>query len=510
MGIELVAWHNDLLGRKTDATYLYQLIKGRAKQQRNSGSVVINVDARWGQGKSYFIDNMYRDVLRKKHPAITIDAWKYDYVDDPYTYVMAELDEYFETLIAKNKKKKTGKEKVLEKLDAVRSNAGKLLWVGLKGAAKRAGRYAIGTAADEMVEVVEQYTPTLKHDAEGIAKDVEKHLVEVTDKIISAYIKKRLDDFTETKASLETFRNNLSKLIELLETEFGMQMPMYVFIDELDRCRPTYAIQMLERIKHLFDIPNLAFVVATDTTSLSHSVKAVYGGEFDSRQYLQRFFHRTYKLPVATREKILAGMIMNSGIDLNMWSTPDPLPDAETYSRFFDITSRKFGLSIRQAQQSFHILNDITNAADNEFKLEITFLYCLICEFISEGDLERNNFSNIENKTKRFGSEWTVDFSGTTIDYHKIISQISSYARSTIEKAFHNAESEYKSDNRHNNHYIFEYLKSEYRKKSKTSTNQTTEFYDYYDLINCAKNSYKEDDEDEYVEGDPDEFERAR
>ncbi len=145
--------------------------------------------------------------------------------------------------------------------------------------------------ADEMMEVVEQYAPTsLLKEAKGAVEDVENKIVQVSDTIISAYIKKRLDDFSETKESLENFRVNLASLIDLLHTEYGMQLPMYIFVDELDRCRPTYAIQMLERIKHLFDIPNLAFVVATDTTSLSHSIKAVYGSEFDSKQYLQRFF----------------------------------------------------------------------------------------------------------------------------------------------------------------------------------------------------------------------------
>lgn len=350
-----VPWENDLLTRKTDANYVYQLIKGRSKQ--HSGSVVINVDARWGQGKTYFLTNMYLDVLEKKHPAVKIDAWKYDYVDDPYTYVMAELDEYFETLLVlkrgKTKADKDTKAVIRQKVAAVRANAGKLLWVGLKGAAKRAGRFVIAEGTDEMIEVVEQYAPTsLAKEAKGAIEDAEKQMVEVSDNIINAYIKKRLDDFSETKESLENFRENLTQLIELLATEFKMKMPMYIFVDELDRCRPTYAIQMLERIKHLFDIPNLAFVVATDTTSLSHSIKAVYGSEFDSKQYLQRFFHRTYKLPVATRQHILEAMIVQSDVDLEIWSLPDISESVATYARFFDVTSRKFGLSVRQAQQS--------------------------------------------------------------------------------------------------------------------------------------------------------------
>lgn len=490
-----VPWENDLLTRKTDANYVYQLIKGRSKQ--HSGSVVINVDARWGQGKTYFLTNMYLDVLEKKHPAVKIDAWKYDYVDDPYTYVMAELDEYFETLLVlkrgKTKADKDTKAVIRQKVAAVRANAGKLLWVGLKGAAKRAGRFVIAEGTDEMIEVVEQYAPTsLAKEAKGAIEDAEKQMVEVSDNIINAYIKKRLDDFSETKESLENFRENLTQLIELLATEFKMKMPMYIFVDELDRCRPTYAIQMLERIKHLFDIPNLAFVVATDTTSLSHSIKAVYGSEFDSKQYLQRFFHRTYKLPVATRQHILEAMIVQSDVDLEIWSLPDISESVATYARFFDVTSRKFGLSVRQAQQSIQILTDITDAADSAFPLEITFLYCLICQFIKESEVSQEQFKQILVTITSFGQDWMVD---ANVNYNKIIAGINAASKQTLETAFRQSETNWKSDSDVNNHYVYEFLKREYRVKSRTGTATRTQFSEYYDLINCAKNTFIEDED---------------
>lgn len=488
-----VPWENDLLTRKTDGNYVYQLIKGRAKQ--HSGSVVVNVDARWGQGKTYFLTNMYLDVLEKEHPAVKIDAWKYDYVDDPYTYVMAELDEYFEILLVlkrgKTKADRAEKAIVREKIDAIRANAGKLLWVGLKGVAKRAGRFVIAEGADEMIEVVEQYAPTsLANEAKGAIEDAEKQLVAVSDNIINAYIKKRLDDFSETKESLENFRDNLTQLIELLATKFEMKMPMYIFVDELDRCRPTYAIQMLERIKHLFDIPNLAFVIATDTTSLSHSIKAVYGSEFDSKQYLQRFFHRTYKLPVATRKHIMEAMITQSGVNLQMWSLPDESAYAATFARFFDVTSRKFGLSVRQAQQSVQILTDITAASHGNFPLEITFLYCLICQFIKEGEVSREQVAKVLETTGRFGSDWSDE---GNINYNKIISNINAASKQNLETAFRQSETNWRSDSDVNHHYIYEFLKSEYRVKSKTGTAAGTQFSEYYDLINCAKNAYIED-----------------
>jgi predicted KAP-like P-loop ATPase len=80
------------------------------------------------------------------------------------------------------------------------------------------------------------------------------------------------------------------------DSEGKLEKPMFVFIDELDRCRPTYAIELLETVKHLFDIPDLIFVIATDTEQLQHSVKSVYGEGFDASRYLYRFFNRSFSL----------------------------------------------------------------------------------------------------------------------------------------------------------------------------------------------------------------------
>jgi hypothetical protein len=70
-----------------------------------------------------------------------------------------------------------------------------------------------------------------------------------------------------------------------------------ILIDELDRCRPTYAIEMLEAIKHWFCVPNVVFVLAMDREQLSHSIRAVYGQGFDVDGYFLRFFHLLEQMP---------------------------------------------------------------------------------------------------------------------------------------------------------------------------------------------------------------------
>ncbi|MDA5241026.1 KAP family NTPase [Agrobacterium sp. MAFF310724] len=484
-------WDNDLLGRERDSAYLYSLIKNRSKKQKTEGSVVVNIDARWGQGKSFFLHNMYRQVLAEGHPAISINAWKYDYVDDPYTYVMSELERYFQSLV--DRQQSSIKEKIKAKAAAVRDNAGKLLWLGIKGVGKRASRYAFGAAADEMVEVVEQYAPAIKSETEGVLADVEKQLVEVTDEIIGAYIKKRLDDFQDTKEALQSFRDSLEALVKLLEDELKMKMPMFIFIDELDRCRPPYAIQMMERIKHLFDVPQLAFVIATDTTSLSHSVQAVYGPKFDGREYLGRFFHRTYKLPSASRKRIISAMIIADGIDLNRWRYPAYNTTLETYSEFIDLTAGKFDLSIRQVEQSLHILFDITFAHDERFTLEIIYLYTLICYSIKHGTLDKSDWSEISSFMINFGDDWFVELSSGPVGFFEIIQRIRKISEMSINDALADLSDKAREIGDAESSYFYEAIKVEYHADSGRHRLENTDYDVYFDLINHAKNSYIDD-----------------
>ena len=85
--------------------------------------------------------------------------------------------------------------------------------------------------------------------------------------------------------------------------------PVVVVIDELDRCRPLYAIELLEVAKHLFSVENIVFVLAINLRELGHSIKAVYGSDFDSHEYLERFIDITIPLPKAEREQFMRNLM---------------------------------------------------------------------------------------------------------------------------------------------------------------------------------------------------------
>lgn len=92
---------------------------------------------------------------------------------------------------------------------------------------------------------------------------------------------------------------------------------LVVCVDELDRCRPEYALSLLEVIRHLFDVPGVVVLLAINRSELSHSVKSIFGGDFSADRYLRRIVDRTVQLPVPQhlhRQEFLAHLLTEVGL----------------------------------------------------------------------------------------------------------------------------------------------------------------------------------------------------
>ena len=97
---------------------------------------------------------------------------------------------------------------------------------------------------------------------------------------------RHLADYLEKRAAKEELKQHLANLAT--EGRGDTDQPLLFIIDELDRCRPTFAIELLERVKHIFDVPNIAFVFGINRDELVKSLESVYGG-IDAGTYLRRF-----------------------------------------------------------------------------------------------------------------------------------------------------------------------------------------------------------------------------
>jgi predicted KAP-like P-loop ATPase len=113
-------------------------------------------------------------------------------------------------------------------------------------------------------------------------------------------------------------------------------------VDELDRCRPTYAIQTLELVKHLFNVPGLIFIFALDIEQLSHSVQTVYGQNMDAQGYLCRFFDYFMMMTYETNRNLVDEFVYRlykTGFFSQIDSTiPDSTPQNELLEYILNLT----------------------------------------------------------------------------------------------------------------------------------------------------------------------------
>jgi len=134
-------------------------------------------------------------------------------------------------------------------------------------------------------------------DLQEAADAISDETSELTDK----YLGELLTQQKQNKGIVQEFRDALAALPALLgEPEQNpselQQKPLIFIIDELDRCRPLFALEILERIKHFFSVPNIHFVLGAHLDQLCNSVILAYGPKIDARVYLQKFIHLTFQL----------------------------------------------------------------------------------------------------------------------------------------------------------------------------------------------------------------------
>ncbi|AZN35069.1 KAP family P-loop NTPase fold protein [Iodobacter ciconiae] len=262
------AFTNDLLNRKALASKLTNYL------DRLRDGAVLAIDAQWGDGKSWFGKNWAKQLRDADHTVIEIDAFAQDYIDDPFLLIAAELNEAFAT-------QKNTKDELKKTMLAICKT---LLPTAAKLTINALGRMALGTA-------------NLSSFEDTIGKAGEE-LQESGADAAEKWLEDKFDSYSKEKETLAQFREQLSQLAA------AQDKPIIIFIDELDRCKPTFAVRLVERLKHFFNVPNIVFVLLLNRDQLQKAVKGVYGNETDAAQYLGKFVNFFFKLPQANSSSI--------------------------------------------------------------------------------------------------------------------------------------------------------------------------------------------------------------
>lgn len=263
----------DLLKRNKDLVRFYEFLL----EQESSCSIAI--DGRWGSGKTFFVKqaemlinakNPMRDIEEEDRDniigsltfskeedleenyslAVYYDAWENDNDTDPILSLVYEIV------------KQIG-------IKYVFSNDSNLFSLAASILEALTGRNIAG-----IIENLKSETPLSTIKAE---RD----------------LKKDIKDF-------------FSEVI----VERGNRL--VIFIDELDRCKPSYAVRLLERMKHYLCDERITFVFSTNLSELQHTIKRYYGSDFDACRYLDRFFDVRISLPPADKSAFYREMGLES------------------------------------------------------------------------------------------------------------------------------------------------------------------------------------------------------
>ncbi len=106
---------------------------------------------------------------------------------------------------------------------------------------------------------------------------------------------------------------------------------LVVLVDELDRCRPAHALDLIETVRHLFAVEGVVVVLAVNREELCHSIQSLYGADFDADRYLRRFADLACILPPPTSDQMAAfttELLSGLGLDGRFFAgrTPDYSP----------------------------------------------------------------------------------------------------------------------------------------------------------------------------------------
>lgn len=286
MGKEFYFETDDRLDRKKYAEFLKTLLEhcDEYRREDSDGAYVIAIDSPWGTGKTRFA-KMLRNYLENRTSKTPIEApidpskgfltvyynaWDTDFSNDalePLIYSLINSPELESELFEKQADEEIG--------NFIDSAKKVLKVIGLSAA-----HHFLG---ETVAKVLNDFN-----------EENEK-------------VKDELCNFEKRKNAIHEFKETLNLVIERTTSK-----KLVIIVDELDRCRPTFAIETLEIAKHLFSVSGLIFIFSLDIKQLSCSVKTIYGQDLDASGYLCRFFDYVGNIPSPNLQKFIRYLVLES------------------------------------------------------------------------------------------------------------------------------------------------------------------------------------------------------
>lgn len=372
-----MTFEDDKLNREKYADFLTEIIKtaDKYKSIADSESLNIAIDSSWGSGKSTFLE-MWENKLKtlknengqELFEIVRYNAWKNDFLDNPiesiiYTIVNSKL-------FKDQNQNKQIKESLIE-------NSGKVIKSFIKSGTQILAGEFIGEFIESLINQTENFVSDL-NDSKSVYKNLYTNY----------------NNFFE---SVDVIKNLLEPITK--------DTPIIFIIDELDRCKPIFAIKILESIKHIFDIKNITFIFALDMQQLSCSVKSIYGNEIDANGYLAKFFDYISKLPKPDLDLYIKYLTENKKLNRELFKYDLSYNKEIGFSDIFINISKSMNLSLRDINtiySNFLIFEKLELSSTNSIYAYSLYMFFIILKYKNVDDYRKilfdGDFSSIRNK----------------------------------------------------------------------------------------------------------------
>lgn len=249
----------DVLNREKEIQDLKKILLMLSENKRGC---VFAIDGGWGYGKTYILEKLEAELevlvneetANDRYYVFHYNCWQYDYYEEPAIAIVSSM---------------------LEKM-------GNEIDEKVKGTVKDSWKYAEKILKEIAGDFVKN---KIGIDLVNVYGEIQKNAEQRTEKTYD------FDDLFSFKKTLDITRKKIKELAE--------EKTVVLVVDELDRCMPSYAIKVLERLHHLFDgIDNVIVLLAIDSTQLEHSIQEIYGDNIDTERYLKKFISFSVKLNI--------------------------------------------------------------------------------------------------------------------------------------------------------------------------------------------------------------------
>jgi uncharacterized protein YjbI with pentapeptide repeats len=251
----------------------------------------IGIYGGWGTGKTTLM-LMVKEELEKPENSddilvIWFDAWRYE--NEKYLTVIPLIRTIKVAIDNKIYNESKNGRNISAGLKQLRKGVTKVLDGLAKSANLNANAFGAGASLD-----VEKLTDIL--GSEGSVQ-IDNEKVYYRKQHITDHLKEYVEQFRREK--------NARRIV--------------IFVDDLDRCTPEKALELLESIKTFFDIEGIIYVIGMDPKSIDSIISTKYGREskVDGLEYLQKIVQLPFSIPVWSRtdlNRTIKEMIGNIGL----------------------------------------------------------------------------------------------------------------------------------------------------------------------------------------------------